>query len=68
MEIRGLKPEGICEAGMCGRNGKLLLIGGYGPLPSEIKHPQAGYKTTNSSRANCGWTDELFEFDPHTSE
>ena len=67
VEARGTKPEGRSGAGMCRLNGKLLLMGGYGPFPSQMaKHPQAQYKEDGSE--GCGWNNELFEFDPQTGE
>ena len=65
LETKGVKPEGRHRAGMCSVNGKLLLMGGYGPLPSQMKHPQAQYKNDryNEDRA---FNNELFEFDPQT--
>ena len=65
--VRGIKPGGRMGAGMCSVNGKLLLMGGYGPLPSERIHPQAEYKIGRIG-SGCGWNNELFEFDPGTSE
>ena len=61
---RGTKPEGRHGAGMCSVNGKLLLMGGYGPLQSQMKHPQAQYK--KSGNGEEGWNNELFEFDSQT--
>ena len=67
MEARGRKPQGRCGAGMCRVSGKLLLMGGYGPLPSQTaRHPQAQYKKGNLE--SHGWNNELFEFDPQTGE
>ena len=67
MEARGTTPEGRYGAGMCRLNGKLLLMGGFGPLPSQMaKHPQAQYKKLGSE--GCGWNNELFEFNPETGE
>ena len=68
VETRGKKPEGRDSAGMCSVNGKLLLMGGYGPfsLSSQRKHPQAEYK--ESDRVGHGYNNELFEFDPQTGE
>ena len=63
VKAKGTKPEGRNGAGICSVNGKLLLMGGYGPLPSERKHPQVEYEVT----AGYGWNNELFEFDPHKS-
>ena len=67
VEGRGTIPEGRSSAGMCTVNGKLLLMGGYGPLPSERKHPQADYKKGTKIEGH-GWNNELFEFDPETGE
>ena len=68
VEARGTTPEGRSGAGMCRLNGKLLLMGGYGPLPSQMaKHPQAQYKK-NKDIEGCGWNNELFEFNPGTGE
>ena len=68
VEARETKPEGRCGAGMCHLNGKLLLMGGYGPLPSQIaKHPQAQYKKNSFDEGFC-WNNELFEFNPQTGE
>ena len=68
VEARGTTPEGRHGAGMCRLNGKLLLMGGYGPLPSQMaKHPQAQYKKNPYSEGRC-WNNELFEFDPRTGE
>ena len=67
VEARGTTPEGRQGAGMCRLNGKLLLMGGYGPLPSQMaKHPQAQYKKDGSE--GCDWNNELFEFNPETGE
>ena len=67
VEARGTTPEGRSGAGMCRLNGKLLLMGGFGPLPSQMaKHPQAQYK--KGFYEGCGWNNELFEFNPETSE
>ena len=63
VETRGSLPEGRHRAGMCSVNGKLLLMGGYGPLPSERRHPQAEYREGTTGE---GWNNELFEFDPQT--
>ena len=68
VKTRGLKPEGRCGAAMCSMNRKLLLMGGYGPLPSKRKHPQAQYKSDSSMIDRVGWNDELFEFEPLTGE
>ena len=65
VQAKGMKPEGRNAAGMCRLNGKLLLMGGYGPLPSQTKHPQAQYKK-GSVGESCGWNNELFDFDPQT--
>ena len=66
VEARGTTPEGRYGAGMCRLNGKLLLMGGFGPLPSQMaKHPQAQYKKLGFG---CGWNNELFEFNPETGE
>ena len=68
VEARGTTPEGRCGAGMCCLNGKLLLMGGFGPLPSQMaKHPQAQYKK-NKAIEGRGRNNELFEFDPRTGE
>ena len=68
VEARGTTPEGRAGAGMCRLNGKLLLMGGFGPLPSQMaKHPQAQYKK-NKAIEGRGWNNELFEFDPQTGE
>ena len=68
VEARGMKPQGRCEAGMCCVSGKLLLMGGYGPLPSQTaKHPQAQYKRSILGEGR-GCNNELFEFDPQTGE
>ena len=68
VEARGTTPEGRLGAGMCCLNGKLLLVGGYGPLPSQMaKHPQAQYKKYGISEGR-GWNNELFEFGPQTGE
>ena len=68
VEARGTTPKGRYAAGMCCLNGKLLLMGGFGPLPSQMaKHPQAQYKK-NKAIKGCGWNNELFEFDPQTGE
>ena len=64
---RDTKPEGRCGAGMCSMNGRLLLMGGHGPLPSQMKHPRAEYKKGGLGEG-CGWNNELFEFDPKTGE
>jgi N-acetylneuraminic acid mutarotase len=61
---RGLKPERKHGAGMCTVEGKLLVMGGYGPMP-KARHPQAEYKE-DSYDNGFGWTNELSEFDPHT--
>ena len=67
-EDRGMKPERRYDAGMCCVNRKLLLMGGYGPLPSQMaKHPQAEYKPGFIGKG-CGWNNELFEFDPQTGD
>ena len=63
VSTRGTKPEGRSVAGMCSVSGKLLLMGGYGPLPSQTNHPQAQY-----FGKDCGRNNELFEFDPQTGE
>ena len=68
VEARGTTPEGRFGAGMCRLNGKLLLMGGFGPLPSQMaKHPQAQYKK-NKGIEGHGWNNELFEFNPQTGE
>ena len=68
VETRGTKPKERCGAGMCRLNGKLLLMGGYGSLPSQsAKHPQAQYKK-NKDIESRGWNNELFEFDPQTGQ
>ena len=68
VEAKGPKPEGRSGAGMCCLNGKLLLMGGYSPLPSQMaKHPQAQYKK-GGFYEGCGWNNELFEFNPETGE
>ena len=68
VEARGTTLEGRSGAGMCRLNGKLLLMGGYGPFPSQTaKHPQAQYKK-NKDIEGHGWNNELFEFDPQTGE
>ena len=67
VDARGTKPQGRCGAGMCRVSGKLLLMGGHGPLPSQTaKHPQAEYKRVGLG--GRGWNNELFEFDPQTGE
>jgi hypothetical protein len=62
-----IKPEGRFGAGMCTVSGKLLLMGGYGPLPSESRkaHQTAQFKK-NKYYKGFGWNNELFVFDPHT--
>ena len=68
MEARGTTPEGRAAAGMCRLNGKLLLMGGHGPFPSQMaKHPQAQYKKGGIGEG-CGLNNELFEFNPQTGE
>ena len=67
VEATGTKPEARFGAGMCRVNGKLLLMGGYGPLPSERKHPQAEYKESTQVIGH-GRSNDLFEFDPQTGE
>lgn len=62
--IRGLKPEGRYGAGMCCVKRKLLLMGGYGPFQSQVKHQQAQYKKKGNPEE--GWNNELFEFEPET--
>ena len=47
-------------------NRKLLLMGGFGPLPSERKHPQAQYKSAGGELSHYGYNNELFEFDPQS--
>jgi hypothetical protein len=63
VEGTGMKPDGRFAAAMCQTNKKLMLMGGYGPLPHTI-HPQAQYK--ESFESGCWWNNELFDFDPHT--
>ena len=68
VEARGTTPKGRYAAGMCCLNGKLLLMGGFGPLPSQMaKHPQAQYKKSDTRKGH-GWNSKLFEFDPQTGE
>ena len=64
VEARGTTPEGRSGAGMCRLNGKLLLMGGYGPL---AKHPQAQYKKDKFIESRS-FNNELFEFNPETGE
>ena len=69
VEARGTTPEGRLGAGMCRLNGKLLLMGGYGPFPSQMpNHPQAQYKKGSIGGEGHGWNNELFEFNPETGE
>jgi hypothetical protein len=63
-EVEGIKPDGRRGAGMCQINGKLLLMGGFGPITSR-NHPQAQYKESEKCK-DLGWNNELFEFDPQT--
>ena len=67
VETTGTKPEGRRGAGMCSVNKKLVMMGGYGPLPSEKKHLQAEYKAGGIDES-CRWNNELFEFDPQTGK
>ena len=67
VETGGTKPGGRRGAGMCSANGKLLLMGGFGPIPSERNHPQAEYKMCATGKGH-GWNSELFEFDPSRGE
>jgi hypothetical protein len=66
VDTKGTRPEGRVGAAMCNMNGKLLLMGGHGPLPSVRRHPVADYKEDNNLSEYCGWNNELFEFDPET--
>ena len=69
IEDTGTKPKGRCGAGMCSMNGKLLVMGGYGVLPSQVtKHRQAQYKKGGWGGKHNGWNNELYEVNPQTGE
>ena len=65
VEIEGTKPAGRSAAAMCCVNGKLMMMGGYGPMTSDRRHSQAEDK---ESRSMSGWNNELWLFDPETGE
>ena len=67
VEIEGTKPAGRWGAAMCCVNGKLIMMGGYGPMKSDRRHSQAEYKE-NPSRSGYGWNNELWSFDGETGE
>ena len=67
VEIEGTKPAGRCGAAMCCVNGKLIMMGGHGPMTSDRRHSQAEYKE-NPSRSGYGWNNELWSFDGETGE
>ena len=64
VEIEGTKPAGRWGAAMCCVNGKLIMMGGHGPLMPDRRHLQAEYQRDNDY---C-WNNELWSFDPETSE
>ena len=67
VEIEGTKPAGRSTAAMCCVNGKLIMMGGHGPMTSDRRHSQAEYKEDRSMRG-YGWNNELWSFDGETGE
>jgi hypothetical protein len=67
VEVRGMKPKGRYSAGMCQLKGNLMLMGGYGPVSSRKRHPQAQYGVGyNLGGESYKANNELFEFHPTT--
>ena len=67
VEIEGTKPAERWGAAMCCVNGKLIMMGGYGPMTSDKRRSQAEYKEDRSMRG-YGCNNELWSFDGETGE
>jgi hypothetical protein len=71
IDVKGIKPEKRMAAAMCKVKERLLLMGGYGPWPSQTNpnpnHSQAQYKKNKDDTVNC-YNNELYQYDPSTGE